>query len=162
MPLKGLLERAGMKFRLGCAGRVSCVLRKEKFGPLPPYAPLWESCSSAISDLSRDLRTELSPEERMKSCLAAEGDVRPGEGGTGEWHHASPCLPASCLDTKLPASPGSPESFAYKRIGVLWGNPELCHAKHRGWGPLQRWENHPLLLLPLPPDTSPMAECGYL
>lgn len=142
-------------------GSLMCLERRN-LGHCHPTHHCGKAAVLQISDLSRDLRTELSPEERMKSRLAAEGDVRPGEGGTGEWHHASPCLPASCLDTKLPASPGSPESFAYKRIGVLWGNPELCHAKHRGWGPLQRWENHPLLLLPLPPDTSPMAECGYL
>lgn len=49
--------------------------------------------------------------------LAASTDVPPGEGGTGEGHHANLCLPACWSEPKLPASPGSLEQFASKRVG---------------------------------------------
>lgn len=116
-------------------GSLVC-LERGNLGHCHPTHGYGKAAVLQTSDVSRDLRTELSPEERMKSHMAAEGDVPPGEGGTGEWHHASPCLPASCLDTKLPASPGSPESFAYKKIGN-WGfvgKPRSVPCKAQGVG----------------------------
>lgn len=108
-----------MKFRLGCGGRVS-VCYGEIWATAAQYTGMGKlhSCEHLLR--AETYKPELSPEERLKSHLAAGGDVPAGEGGAGEWHHANPCLPAGCLETKLPASPGSPKLFAYKRIGN-WG-----------------------------------------
>lgn len=113
-------------------------------------------------------KPELSPEGRMKSHLAAEGgDVPPGKEA-----QASGVVPT-------PASPPAAwrQSFQHPlevvclqknwELGFRRETRSLCHAKHRK-GVLQVWavlrENHPLLLLPVPPHLSPVAdrECGYL